>query len=413
MAAANKTLEIQPPYYPIVYVRGFSPTAQAREGNFHDLYYGYADTSVEVRPTPPTGTQKPDTDRIALDLFEGQMIRFLKEFAYVDASHGGLQMAIQDNTLNRPFLNPTRSIWVSRFYDQDYLSGKVRTIDQHAQNLWDLINGEIRTEFQQLNVPMNNFKVILIAHSMGGLVCRTLIQCLLPKARIDPKTVIHRLATIATPHGGVELGAIPDAFQNFVVNTFNPDGMGIFKSPMMRKYLDLEKKDAGGKYLYDLNSLGDPLSRNAFPVRRCFCLIGSDHKDYGVVQQVTGGYSDGLVKQNLAFIQGAFTANVHRSHSGYRGIVNSFESYENIHRFLFGDTMVQIHLENLAIKGTHEDGAKDFYNIEFALSVRNTGAYLHQRREDPCENAFRYMWNELPAKPFAPYGLPKYTSPVP
>jgi pimeloyl-ACP methyl ester carboxylesterase len=395
---------IEPPFYPIVYVRGFAPTAAAREGTFHDLFYGYADTSVESRPKPPSdaqGGQVTDRDRIVLDVFEGQLIRFIKEFAYIDASHGGLELAAPPNLpppFGRPVQNPTRSIWISRFYDQDFLTGQVRSIDEHARDLWQLIHEEIPAALRARNAVVDgSYKVILIAHSMGGLVCRTLIQNLLPFMGIDPKSQIHRLVTIASPHGGIEMSSIPDAFENFVVNTFNPGDTRIFKEEDMRRYLKLDTK-------YALNSLGELAQARAdqfsFPVQRCFCLIGSDWKSYDpFVQKVTGNYSDGLVKQDRAFIEGAFTANVHRAHSGNRGVVNSFESYENIHRFLFGDTKVQVYLDGITLASPQNAGAKGFYNFEFALDVRNGGGvHLHQRREDPCENALRFPAAAIPQK---------------
>ena len=98
---------IEPPYYPIVYVRGFAPTSAAREGTFDDAYYGFAETSVEKRATPPRDDGKP---RYRVDVFEGQLVRFLKEYDYVDAWNNGLMRGIVnpqqvDNPL-RP--NPTR-----------------------------------------------------------------------------------------------------------------------------------------------------------------------------------------------------------------------------------------------------------------------------------------------------------------
>lgn len=110
---------------------------------------------------------------------------------------------------------------------------------------------------------------------------------------------------------------------------------------------------------------------------------------------MTGNHSDGLVKQENAFIDEAFTANVHRAHSGVRGIVNSYESYENIHRFLFGDTKVEIVLDDISIPGADPGDTNNFYNFEFRLSVRNTGVFLHERREDRCENAERRLIQEV------------------
>ena len=60
-----------------------------------------------------------------------------------------------------------------------------------------------------------------------------------------------------------------------------------------------------------------------------------------MVKHATGNYSDGLVKQDNAYMLGAHCAYVHHPHSGTTGIVNSYETYENIQRFLFGYLRVE------------------------------------------------------------------------
>jgi hypothetical protein len=85
-------------------------------------------------------------------------------------------------------------------------------------------------------------------------------------------------------------------------------------------------------------------------------FIGTNSKDYTVAAgwsaRVVGPFSDGLVRMNNATLFGpsddpqnpvilAPRAYVHRSHSGYYGIVNSEEGYQNLTRFLFGDARVE------------------------------------------------------------------------
>lgn len=374
---------IEPPYYPIVYVRGYAMLPSEREETFYDAYYGFAVTSVEKRDAP-----KPKYFEV--DIFEGQLIRFMKlpKHRYADATNEGLQAFSE---------NPSRSLWVCRFYDKDVASEKLRSIEEHAQDLAAMVREEIPNKLKDAGVDLGpndrNYKVILIAHSMGGLVCRTLIQNLLP----DPKRWIHRLVTIGTPHKGIDLGRIPNWIENTVVNAFNPFDASIFQESRMRTYLKLSKD-------YDVHSLGDPSLPQTFPVKRCFCVIGSDYRSYSAVQHATGDHSDGLVKQSQAYVvsgprpasgdypdgQVAFWANVHRAHSGRRGIVNSYETFENIQRFLFGDTRAEIALENLRVTGKPEKGEMYFYDFECLFSVRGTGVYLHQRQQDPCENAWRF-----------------------
>jgi hypothetical protein len=115
------------------------------------------------------------------------------------------------------------------------------------------------------------------------------------------------------------------------------------------------------------------------------------------VKRATGSHSDGLVKQNNAYIKGSYWANVHRAHSGRRGIVNSFETYENVRRFLFGDTRVKIWLENLDLRtALPPENVQEFYDVEFSLAIRGTGVFLHQRKQNPCENAQRFGRREFP-----------------
>lgn len=391
--------KIIPPFYPIVYVRGYAMTPSEREDTFHDAYYGFSASSVEKREASPTNGYQ------VVDIFEGQMIRFMKmkDYGYADSINYGLR-DFHDN--------PSRSIWISRFYDQDFMQGKVRSIEDHARELAKLIVEDIPKKLHDFGVENldTDYKVILVAHSMGGLVCRAVIQNILqtytastfiPKEKIqNPSALIHRLVTMGTPHKGIDLGNIPDWIENSLVSALNPFDSGIFKPARMREYLKLDDNQ-------ELNSLGN----SGFPVTKCLCAIGSDYHSYSVVKNFTGGYSDGLVKQENAFIISdkdadgnagvAFKANVHRAHSGYRGIVNSYETYENIQRFLFGNLKIDIALNNISINTKVDANIEYFYDFEFALSIRGTGVYLQRREQDPCENAMRFERDKIPADTLA------------
>lgn len=393
-------MKIVPPYYPIVYVRGYAMRESEREQTFHDAYYGFSATSVEKRQAPPP-------KYFEADVFEGQLIRLMKikDYGYADAVNRGLELFQS---------NPSRSIWVCRFYDQDFMSEKLRRIEDHAEDLYQLVCNQIPARLKACGMDLGtndqDYKVILIAHSMGGLVCRTLIQNLLPyKYNQDPKRWVHRLVTMGTPHGGIDLSRIPDFLQDAVTSTLNPFDANIFREERMREYLKLQVKN-NGDFEYDVHSLGPQDIPFSFPARRCLCLIGSDYQSYTMVKQLTGNFSDGLVKQDRAYLvegeavpkdqdypleRRAYWANVHRAHSGYRGIVNSFESYENIQRFLFGNTKAALGLEKIKISTAPEPGNSYFYDVEFQLSVRGSNVYLHQRQQDPCENAIRLKPEEM------------------
>lgn len=404
--------KIEKPYYPIVYVRGYAMRAAEREETFNDTYYGFSATSVEKR-------QAPAPQYFEADVFEGQLIRLMKikDYGYADSVNRGLELFHS---------NPSRSVWIARFYDQDVFRDTVRSIEDHAEDLYTLVCETIPERLRAAGVDLGendrDYRVILIAHSMGGLVCRTLIQNLLPAKTCplkrkhehdehphdrDPKQWIYRLVTMGTPHKGIDLGRIPDVVENFVTSRLNPFDANIFEEKRMREYLKLKATD-------EVHSLGDPAAARAFPVKRCLCIIGSDYRSYGVTKELTGSFSDGLVKQDHAYVvagpkpakngaypedRRSFWANVHRAHSGNRGIVNSYESYENIQRFLFGDTRAEISLDGISF-GTAPPSGKDryFYDFEFVFSIRKSGAYLHRQQQDPCENAMRLERAEVPAR---------------
>jgi hypothetical protein len=386
---------IEPPFYPIVYVRGYAMTSNEREDTFHDTYYGFSATSVEKRDAPP-----PDYFRA--DMFEGQLIRFMKlgRYAYFDATNRGLDDCTD---------NPARSVWVCRFYDQDVMRDNLRRIEDHAEELRVMVCETIPARLKERGVDLGrglkDFKVILIAHSMGGLVCRTLIQNLLPARREKPADWVHRMITLGTPHKGIDLGRIPDFMERFVLRKSNPFNANIFEAKRMREYLKLPQG-------YEPHSLGPENSAYSFPVKRCLCIIGSDYESYGAVQHVTGRFSDGLVKQDNAYCvagkpdsrgkygsaQKPYWANVHRAHSGRRGVVNSYESFENIHRFLFGDTKAEIYLEDLHLGTPVAADTRYYYDLEFALSIRGMPVYLHRRQQVPCENAIRYSREDIEKK---------------
>jgi hypothetical protein len=396
--AANVPFTIEKPYYPIVYVRGYAMRTAEREETFYDTYYGFAATSVDKRQAPPP-------KYFEADVFEGQLIRFMKikDYGYADQVNRGLELF---------YSNPSRSLWVARFYDQDVFNDKVRSIEDHAEDLRTLVCETIPARLKGSGVDLGpddqGYKVILIAHSMGGLVCRTLIQNLLPSRNEDPKRWVHRLVTMGTPHRGIDLGRIPDSLEKFITSELNPFDSNIFQEERMRIYLRLP---AGSGY--DIHSLGDPTAQFAFPVKRCLCIIGSDYQSYGTTRELTGNFSDGLVKQDRAYVvsgtkpadgsdypdeQRCYWANVHRAHSGRRGIVNSAESFENIERFLFGDVQATVFLDNLKIDSDAAAASDQFYDFEFLLSVRMTGVYLHRRQQDPCENAERIQRQNLPTR---------------
>ena len=132
------------------------------------------------------------------------------------------------------------------------------------------------------DVEEQDFRVYLVAHSMGGLVCRAFLQNRAIGSD-EARATVDKVFTYATPHNGIDLrivrnvpgwAALGDA------TNFNRDRMA--------NYLALP---------VDTNDVSE--IRN-FPPERIFNLIGTDPADYLVLQGLSswavGEASDGLVR---------------------------------------------------------------------------------------------------------------------
>ena len=71
----------------------------------------------------------------------------------------------------------------------------------------------------------------------------------------------------------------------------------------MRDYLRLSAKKRK-QYRYNVHSLVPQNTATAFPVKRCLCIIGSDYSSYGIMKEAARNFSDGLVKQDRAYVVG-------------------------------------------------------------------------------------------------------------
>ena len=90
-------------------------------------------------------------------------------------------------------------------------------------------------------LPYDQFRVYLVAHSMGGLVCRAFLQNPAFGAA-KARSLVDKVFTYATPHNGIEvglLGNVPGWLSLYGMNTFNRDEiaklLGLTKSPARRR----------------------------------------------------------------------------------------------------------------------------------------------------------------------------------
>jgi hypothetical protein len=381
-------------HHPIIYVRGFAATQGEIEETVADPYMGFNIGSTKLR-TAWTG-------HMQRFYFESPLVRLMADHEYEDVFVDGDDLIAAEQA-DKPV--PYRSIVIYRYYDEasnDFGTGKTPPIEQFAKGLGELI---IRLRNKVVANPANKvtkeaFRVHLVAHSMGGLVCRAFLQnTKLGKA--EARAAVDKVFTYATPHNGIDLRIVRN-----VPGWLTFGDVDNFNRKRMATYLALPKGD-------------DVAIVQNFPPERIFNLVGTNPGDYGVGGGVSawaaGPASDGLVRIENATTHGTGAdgkdvgsprAFVHRSHSGHYGIVNSEEGYQNLVRFLFGtlraDGILDIDDITLPIELQKEHDAgktvRASYHFEVAASVR--GCQWQMTRREMRENSaiFRTYGELFPGK---------------
>lgn len=356
------------PYFPIIYVRGYAMTQSEIAATVATPYMGFNLGATKTRTDWEGHTQRL--------IFESPLIRLMKDYGYRDIYADGSEIA-------GPL--PVKSVVIYRYYEQadkDLGSGDVPSVEEAARGLGVLIlkvRQQVCGDDAQLQ---KEFRVYLVAHSMGGLVCRCFLQKV---GSAEQRALVDKVFTYATPHNGIDMAGfnVPRMLGLWDMNNFNRS--------VMAGYLGLDKKL---QRVDTLNGKFDP--------RRFFCLVGTNHRDYdvalGLSSKLAGEQSDGLVKIDNATVQGAPRAFVYRSHSGPYGIVNSEEGYQNLSRFLFGDVRADGVLEVEAlplppsVRKAHQEDKKvrASYFFEVTVSPRGAATYkLSERRKETCSAILR------------------------
>jgi len=373
----RKTLKpIERPFLPIVYVRGYAGSDAEVDNTVADPYMGFNAGATVLRQ---------DWEGVVhRHYFESPLVRLMKDHEYRDVYHVGDEMPLGAR------LSP-RSVFIYRYYDDvsNLLgAGERRDIEDYAEGLGALILQVRERICEDGDYDPKDFGVHLVAHSMGGLVCRAFLQN--PRASVkDAVKLVDKVFTYATPHNGIDLqvlGNIPGIFSRNNADNFN--------RRRMAEYLGL---DPAG-------NLDDVASLNGkFDPDRFFCLVGTNAGDYGSASgwasRVVGPLSDGLVRISNATVHGPWKrgsrteqvpaprAFVYRSHSGPFGIVNSEDGYQNLTRFLFGNVRVDgvLLVRKLSlppkVEKAHADGRsiRASYHFDVVVRVRRARWELHRR----------------------------------
>ncbi len=366
---------VERPFFPIIYVRGYAMTEREISETVATPYMGFNLGATKVR--------QDWQGKVSRHVFESPLIRLMKVYGYRDTYADGTE---QTGTLD------PKSIVIYRYYEQadpDLGTGSVPSVLDAAKGLGDLV---IRLREQVCGSDPEAraaFKVYLVAHSMGGLICRCLLQnseAGSPEAR----ALVDKVFTYATPHNGIEMAGfnVPEFMGLWDMSNFNRERIAAYLKLSGRP----ERVDSlDGKF--------DP--------DRFFCLVGTNHKDYDVAwgfsRKLAGEMSDGLVKIENAAVHGAPRAFVYRSHSGHYGIVNSEEGYQNLVRFLFGDVRVDgvLEVENLplppSVRKEHEAGkrVRASYYFEATVAPRGATTYTLTERRKETASAVLRQFDEL------------------
>jgi len=309
---------------------------------------------------------------------------------------------------------PADSIWVYRFYDQaattfaapprrpfyeriftdvgKHFSANGFNIESAAKGLYDLI------KLVQRKTDATDKRVLLVAHSMGGLIARCMIQKVAHDQQEEAKNLVAKLFTYGTPHGGI---VFQTGLMNWFEEVMGPAGSDIFSPEKMYGYLTPGRK-FGDRSPDDWDPQSIPAE--VFDTNDVFCLIGTDSKDYGASKVAVGPKSDGLVRIEHAYVRKAHRAFIFKSHSGSYGEVNSEEGYQNLRRFLFGRWQVRVDLIGLPTYAEVEKAEPAaVWQADLRLSVRGLPVVLSEQKADqytPIQlNAELQQHNDSPDHP--------------
>lgn len=389
-------------YLPIIYVRGFAMSDSEKDQTAADPFCGFNLGSTVYRAV--AGKDKPPRKFV----FESPVVRLMSQYRYTDVYEDGNDIldpewetyADGQKTPNRL---TARSVIIYRYYDDcSELLGtqKKPDMERFARGLSELIY-KVRYLLdanEENGIRAEDFKCYLVAHSMGGLICRALLQ----RRSLDTKGMakcVDKVFTYATPHNGIDMAGmnVPSWLRINSINTFNRQRIADL----------LDIRSLAEKY-----DRVDLLAGSVLPGERYFTMVGTNRSDYeaaaGLSRTFVGHGSDGLVKIENATLCEALAdgrlrecpkAFAYRSHSGYFGIVNSEEAFQNLARFLFGDLRVDISVHFLDVRLPDKVSAlarngrsvEALYQVEVQAAPRGKLWYLTRRMaEEDSVACFRH-----------------------
>ena len=256
------------PFHPIIYVRGFAATMSEIEETVADPFMGFNIGSTKAR--------RLDDGTLQSFYFESPLVRFFSEHHYDDVYDAGMDQII-DPRAGRSDI-AYRCLVIHRYYDsssESFGDNKMKPIEEFAIGLSRLI-ARVRDKVCAKkpdgtfvnDVAPEDFRVYLVAHSMGGSVCRAFLQ----NRDLDPERTaqcIDKMFTYATPHGGIDLRIVG-----------NVPGWGVFGEAT-----NFNRERMAG-YL-GMPGAQDVSELRGFPAEYVFNLVGTNSSDYLVAHGIS------------------------------------------------------------------------------------------------------------------------------
>ncbi len=317
---------------PIIYVRGFGGGQSGINRAVEDPFYGFNEGSTHIR-VGAKGLPR-------FHQYEGPMLRLMLEEEYRLRVGGSQQQVLL--RADPGSLDP-ESLWVYRFYDKN---AETFGAEPEPYEIADAAKGLASYIALVREKTKGHPRVNLVAHSMGGLICRTALQREITK----PEIAVSKLCTIGTPHGGID-PTLGGGVGDWVMATLGPAGSDIFAPERMREYMLPPGHDWSRDLRRGTDRWDSRVMVGSFPTDRVLSIVGTNARDYdaahGLSSVAMGQQSDGLVAIANAYVRRSARAYVHRAHSGRYGLVNSEEVYQNLKRFLFGSLRVEVEIDGL------------------------------------------------------------------
>jgi hypothetical protein len=316
------------PFHPIIYVRGFAATSGEIEETVADPYMGFNVGSTKSRQVWDGKVRK--------FFFESPIVRLKDEIVWIRDATGRLKRSdrryddvyVDGNDLTAPdpddptkpllpdIALPYQSVVIFRYYDEAsevFGKGDTPPIEHFAQGLSALIlrmkelvcrkgKDPITDDPLDNEVDPKDFRCYLVAHSMGGLVCRAFLQGKdaegKPLGDEEARKAVDKMFTYATPHNGIDLRIVRNVPGWVTFGDANN-----FNRTRVAQYLNIDVPKGTSA-----NDLDVSVVTGGISPRRIFNLVGTNPADYLVMRGISawaaGDSSDGLVRIENATTRG-------------------------------------------------------------------------------------------------------------